>query len=110
MKLAATEKHRLEEKQRQQRKEREKKGDEFVPAYFIEVEDELTGSGLAVCEDIVVPRGTVALDAMRTVIEVHRSEAGWVEEMNFERNAMNSTPVGDIQFGDGFLLYSNPNF
>ena len=43
MKLAATEKHRLEEKQRHQRKEREKMGDEFVPAYFIEMEDELTG-------------------------------------------------------------------
>ena len=45
----------------------------------LEVEDELTGSGLAVREDVVVPRGTVALEAMRTVIEVHRSEAGWVE-------------------------------
>ena len=43
VKLAATEKHRLEEKQRVQRKEREKKGEEFVPAYFIEAEDELTG-------------------------------------------------------------------
>lgn len=35
-------------------------------------------------------------------------ENGWVEVMNFERNAVASTDFGDVQFGDGFLLFENP--
>lgn len=34
---------------------------------------------------------------------------GWIEVFNFERNGLNKTPYGDIQFGDGFLLFTNPN-
>lgn len=37
-------------------------------------------------------------------------ESGWVEVMNYERNALSSTPYGEIRFGDGFLLYSNSEF
>jgi hypothetical protein len=29
--------------------------------------------------------------------------------LNFERNGLNATPYGEIQFGDGFLLFSNPD-
>lgn len=35
-------------------------------------------------------------------------ENGWIEVLNFERNALNPTPYGDIKFDDGFLLFSNP--
>jgi FkbM family methyltransferase len=34
---------------------------------------------------------------------------GWEEVLNFERNGLNATPYGEIQFGDGFLLFSNPD-
>lgn len=36
-------------------------------------------------------------------------ESGWSEVMNFDRNTLCTTPYGDIQFGDGFLLLSNPD-
>lgn len=35
---------------------------------------------------------------------------GWTEVMNFPRNATSKTEFGDVAFGDGFLLYSNPRF
>lgn len=41
--LAATEKNRLEEAQRARRKEREARGEEFVPAWFTKERDEITG-------------------------------------------------------------------
>lgn len=37
-------------------------------------------------------------------------ETGWDEAMNFNRNALSATPYGDIQFGDGFLLFTNSAF
>jgi hypothetical protein len=43
LKLAADEKHRLEEKQRKMRKEREEKGIKYEPKYFYEHIDEDTG-------------------------------------------------------------------
>lgn len=41
--LAATEKNRVEEKQRARRREREAKGEEFVPKWFEKARDEVTG-------------------------------------------------------------------
>jgi len=41
--LAATEKHRVEEKQRKARREREARGEEFVPVWFKKQKDEITG-------------------------------------------------------------------
>lgn len=47
-------------------------------------------------------------------LEMHRQlagqfrAAGWTEVMNFDRNALCPTPYGEIQFGDGFLLFDNP--
>lgn len=41
--LAATEKNRVEEKQRAKRREREARGEEFVPKWFSKATDEVTG-------------------------------------------------------------------
>lgn len=41
--LAATEKNRVEEKQRAKRREREARGEEFVPRWFTRRRDEVTG-------------------------------------------------------------------
>lgn len=41
--LAATEKHRVEEKQRAKRRERERTGEEFVPRWFQRAKCEITG-------------------------------------------------------------------
>ena len=41
--LAATEKNRVEEKQRAKRREREAKGMEFIPRWFAKAKDEVTG-------------------------------------------------------------------
>ncbi len=41
--LAATEKNRVEEKQRAKRREREANGEEFVPKWFSKAKDEVTG-------------------------------------------------------------------
>lgn len=47
-------------------------------------------------------------------LEMHRQlagqllAAGWREVLNFDRNALCATPFGEIQFGDGFLLFENP--
>ena len=41
--LAATEKNRVEEKQRAKRREREARGEEFVPRWFRKRRDEVTG-------------------------------------------------------------------
>lgn len=41
--LAATEKNRLEENQRARRREREARGDKFVPAWFTRARCEVTG-------------------------------------------------------------------
>lgn len=41
--LAATEKNRVEEKQRAKRREREARGEEFVPRWFEKRRDEVTG-------------------------------------------------------------------
>lgn len=49
-------------------------------------------------------------------LEMHRqladqlNRAGWREVLNYERNALCATPFGEIQFGDGFLLFDNPAF
>lgn len=43
LKVAADEKHRLEEKQRKMRKEREEKGLTYEPKYFVEAADPDTG-------------------------------------------------------------------
>lgn len=49
-------------------------------------------------------------------LDMHRKlagqfvSAGWREVLNFDRNALCSTPFGEIQFGDGFLLFDNPVF
>lgn len=37
-------------------------------------------------------------------------DAGWRETMNFTRNELVNTEYGDVQFGDGFLLFENPSF
>lgn len=66
--FAATEKHRLEEKQRAKRREREAEGEEFKPKWFTKGRHEITGdefwlyngrywksrevSDWSVCEDI----------------------------------------------------------
>ncbi len=41
--LAATEKNRVEERQRAKRREREARGEEFVPRWFRKRRDEVTG-------------------------------------------------------------------
>ena len=43
LKAASTEKHRIEEKQRSMRKEREKRGEKWRARYFEEEEDSKTG-------------------------------------------------------------------
>jgi hypothetical protein len=49
--FAATEKHRVEEKQRAKRRARESKGEEFVPKWFSRGKCEVTG------EEYWVPNG-----------------------------------------------------
>lgn len=41
--LAATEKNRVEERQRAKRREREARGEDFVPRWFAKKRDEVTG-------------------------------------------------------------------
>ncbi len=48
-------------------------------------------------------------------LELHRQIAraflheGWREVFNFDRGALCRTEFGDVQFGDGFLLFDNPD-
>ena len=50
----------------------------------------------------------VSLDLHRQLAAQFHEE-GWREAINFERNALCETPFGPVQFGDGFLLFENPD-
>lgn len=41
------------------------------------------------------------------LVDVFRT-AGWTEVMNYPRNTLSVTEFGEVQFGDGFLLFDNP--
>jgi FkbM family methyltransferase len=49
-----------------------------------------------------------SLEMHRGLAEQFKSE-GWTEVLNFDRNALCETEFGSIQFGDGFLLFTNPS-
>lgn len=49
----------------------------------------------------------ISLEHHRQMDNLFQRE-GWRQMFNFDRNALYQTSFGDVQFGDGFLLFENP--